>query len=521
VTDEPIRQDTPDGPSPSSLDAAEELALDLTSEAIRLAARAADGAWTELGAVPLAAGDLRAALDGLRRRAEAHGTMPVTLWLPPAQVLVRRYVLKRGDRTAEALRRLAEDTGHRAETLTVALSPAEDGGLVTVLGASRQTVAEAVDYARRWGFRPDRVSTRVEAERFDAAGPVFDIVEPARAAGSGARSALVAAAAAIAVGLAGWASYGLFTASDPVPSVASAPAATVHRGERAVLADAPMARRARQEATTSEAKQAGPVDPPGSRSAQAGEAVPPPAGGTASPPEPAAATPDAPPPPARGSSMPEHRRTADRPQSTAPPEGAEIGALLAGIGRIRVEEASPEPSGNEAPPQEDLAASDVAPVVAPGRPMPRPGRPETETETAAGQDPGTEDGFIEAEGSDLPPPAAAMSDSRLAAAQAPPPPPRPQRPRRSAPAAVPPTRAAAPPVESAAAQGTLALGATSLIGVIDANSGREALLRTPSGDYLKVARGDEVAGWRVSAIGHDAMRLTRGGESRTLLLVTR
>jgi hypothetical protein len=114
-----------------------------------------------------------------------------------------------------------------------------------------------------------------------------------------------------------------------------------------------------------------------------------------------------------------------------------------------------------------------------------------------------------------------MTDSRLAAAQAPPPPPRPQRPRRSAPAAVPPTRAAAPPVESAAAQGTLALGATSLIGVIDANSGREALLRTPSGDYLKVARGDEVAGWRVSAIGHDAMRLTRGGESRTLLLVTR
>jgi hypothetical protein len=36
-----------------------------------------------------------------------------------------------------------------------------------------------------------------------------------------------------------------------------------------------------------------------------------------------------------------------------------------------------------------------------------------------------------------------------------------------------------------------------------------------------VARGDEIAGWQVSAIGVDAMRLTRGGESRTLLLVTR
>ena len=62
---------------------------------------------------------------------------------------------------------------------------------------------------------------------------------------------------------------------------------------------------------------------------------------------------------------------------------------------------------------------------------------------------------------------------------------------------------------------------TSLIGVIDAQSGREALLRMPSGDFLKVAAGDTVRGWRVSLIGRDAVRLTRGGESRTLLLVTR
>jgi hypothetical protein len=57
--------------------------------------------------------------------------------------------------------------------------------------------------------------------------------------------------------------------------------------------------------------------------------------------------------------------------------------------------------------------------------------------------------------------------------------------------------------------------------VIDAQSGREALLRMSSGDVRKVTLGDTVAGWRVNAIGQDTMRLTRGGESRTLLLVTR
>ncbi|MEM7189539.1 MAG: hypothetical protein AAF439_07995, partial [Pseudomonadota bacterium] len=76
-------------------------------------------------------------------------------------------------------------------------------------------------------------------------------------------------------------------------------------------------------------------------------------------------------------------------------------------------------------------------------------------------------------------------------------------------------------VRRAATQTGLSLDRTSLIGVIDANSGRKALLRMPSGDFRKVSRGDVIEGWRVSAIGRDAMRLTRQGQNRTLLLVTR
>jgi hypothetical protein len=185
----------------------------------------------------------------------------------------------------------------------------------------------------------------------------------------------------------------------------------------------------------------------------------------------------------------------------------------AGTDRVLGEGAGADSAGQATSSEEELviAAGDAAPLVVPGRPLPRPGDPGT-AETAAEQGADADEG-VEAEGSDVPPQVDTPSDSRLAAVLAPPPPPRPAAAAR--------TEAAPPRVGSAATQGSLALDATSLIGVIDAASGREALLRTASGEYLKVARGDNVAGWRVSAIGRDAMRLTRGGESRTLLLVTR
>jgi hypothetical protein len=60
-----------------------------------------------------------------------------------------------------------------------------------------------------------------------------------------------------------------------------------------------------------------------------------------------------------------------------------------------------------------------------------------------------------------------------------------------------------------------------LIGILNLDTGRKALLRLPNGRYRSVIVGDELDGWRVSIIGPDVLRVTRGGEDRTLLLVTR
>ncbi len=439
------------------------LALDLTSEAVRLLERDG-GDWAELGRAPLAGGDFRARIDALRRAAEDRGSPPVTIWLPPEQVIVGRYVLGRdsGDGD-EALRRLVEDTDHRAGELLLALSPAGEGELVTVLATLRRTVDEALDYARRWGFRPVAVSTRVAADHFGAAGPVF---APPRAAPRrfGWWRAAAAGVAVLAVGLGAWGAQDL--AQDLMPP------------------DEPAAAKAEVSATAAMAMRDQPR-PAVERPANEGAASPTVARLSAEP-------------------LP------TAPARTAPPEAdapanlpADLAPRLVGIER--------SPAERPEEPQEEilLAAGDMAPLRVPGRPVPRP---------AASTGASVEDEPVETEGSDTPAIEPA-SNSRLAVASAPRPAARPERASGSKLA----HRAGTTPprVGSAASQAGLTLDTTSLIGVIDARSGREALLRLSSGDFRKVTLGDTVAGWRVSAIGQDTMRLTRGGESRTLLLVTR
>ena len=67
----------------------------------------------------------------------------------------------------------------------------------------------------------------------------------------------------------------------------------------------------------------------------------------------------------------------------------------------------------------------------------------------------------------------------------------------------------------------MALDSTALIGILSLGTGRKALLRLPDGRYRSVIVGDVLDGWRVSMIGADAMRLTRGNEDRMFLLVNR
>ncbi|MDH3666354.1 MAG: hypothetical protein OEN23_05435 [Paracoccaceae bacterium] len=76
-------------------------------------------------------------------------------------------------------------------------------------------------------------------------------------------------------------------------------------------------------------------------------------------------------------------------------------------------------------------------------------------------------------------------------------------------------------VQEAATDQGLPLDKVTLIGILDLESGRRALLRLPNGRYRSVVLGDVLDGWRVSLIGRDAMRVTRSGEDRTLLLVSR
>ncbi len=76
-------------------------------------------------------------------------------------------------------------------------------------------------------------------------------------------------------------------------------------------------------------------------------------------------------------------------------------------------------------------------------------------------------------------------------------------------------------VREAATEHGLPLNQVSLIGILDLESGRKALLRMPDGRYRSVVTGDTIDGWRVSMIGIDAMRVTRSGQDQTLLLVSR
>lgn len=65
---------------------------------------------------------------------------------------------------------------------------------------------------------------------------------------------------------------------------------------------------------------------------------------------------------------------------------------------------------------------------------------------------------------------------------------------------------------------TFSKGKISLVGVFGTSSSRRALIRTSNGRYVKVKRGQNVGGWRVSAIGESTVKITRGVRSRTLRL---
>jgi len=95
------------------------------------------------------------------------------------------------------------------------------------------------------------------------------------------------------------------------------------------------------------------------------------------------------------------------------------------------------------------------------------------------------------------------------------------RARQAAVAAVTPGTRAAPTIARPATQSGIPLNQTALIGVISLQSGRKALLRLADGTVRSVQVGDTLDGWKVSAIGDEELRLSKGGKDRTLVLVSR
>lgn len=55
-----------------------------------------------------------------------------------------------------------------------------------------------------------------------------------------------------------------------------------------------------------------------------------------------------------------------------------------------------------------------------------------------------------------------------------------------------------------------------LIGVFGLSDNRRALLRLATGDFVRLAQGGVIDGWRVIAIGDTSIRLLRGGETKVL-----
>ncbi len=77
-----------------------------------------------------------------------------------------------------------------------------------------------------------------------------------------------------------------------------------------------------------------------------------------------------------------------------------------------------------------------------------------------------------------------------------------------------PTRANV--AKTATIKNAINLGRINLIGVYGTASNREALLRLPSGRYVRVSQGDRIDGGRVAAIGETSLSYVKSGRNRVL-----
>ena len=531
------------------------LAVDFAADAISLHVRGRGG-WEEVGRAPTDAPDFAQQVDALRVEALVRDKTqaPITMWLPADQIIERHYQLTattEDGRRAEAARRIASETTHLAAELSVAVAGDSRTEPVKVLAVLLQTMVEARSYAANWGFNPGPISTQVSAAGFGPGGPIFEFPRSAvHRAGRTFRQVAVAASVLAVAGAAAFGGYYLVQPllQSPVEVRSTGPAPSSF----AVFLDPPPEPQAPFRAVTT-----GPAGnlgqqrtglPPETFEADLGTSdyarIPPsePPGTLAAPP---GTVPlkvgTAPAVPAIGAAG----ELADlEPVPPAAVAALTPNGLVANVEDLSPTEFAPEEMAGTPPPrpvEDDTEAESEVAAVPEETPEVPPPRPEIETTDAdtpaitvpddvaaggrAAPDDAAPDNSAAAATLEIEP--VEVRPSVFAAVEAPPPSKRP-RTLEFAAKRLPARTRTAPPlsvylpraVSDAAKRTGLALDETSLLGIIDAKTGRRALVRLSDGGTRMVTSGDEIDGL-AHLVDHarGRLRLTRQGQRRTLVLV--
>ncbi len=205
------------------------LALDFGAETITLLARDAEApqGWSPLGSATVEDAAFGEQIETLRDLAAKHAPdCAVDLWLPADQVLNTHLDLPSaglwGGRKAAKLA-LGDRTGLPPEEINLDLAKAP-GDVWAICAAETKVVTEAQNYARRWGFAPNLVTTR-HADAAFAAPP--DLTGEASRKPLLIGAGAVAAAASVALAVMLWPSADVPTSGAGPERIAMAPAAAL------------------------------------------------------------------------------------------------------------------------------------------------------------------------------------------------------------------------------------------------------------------------------------------------------
>jgi len=173
-----------------SLDSVSEYALSFSGEAVHLQKRdalapegsqQAQPAWRHLGSVDFEEPEFREMLGRLRMMATGEGqevSLAVTLVIPDDQILYTTLTIApSGDRERAVARSLDGLTPYPIEELSFDWEG--DGDSVRVAAVARQTLREALEFARDYGFEGQRFCAAPEGEQFRGE-PAFLLSIPER-----------------------------------------------------------------------------------------------------------------------------------------------------------------------------------------------------------------------------------------------------------------------------------------------------------------------------------------------------